>query len=152
LADLFAPRFERCQLKARGAQSDDLPTQEEQMANYVDGFVIPIPKNKVAAYKKIAAKAAKVWKKYGAIDYFEAVGDDLKNDMGVSFPKMAKTKPNETVIFSWITYKSKAHRNAVNKKVMKDPWVNSFDPSKMPFDHRNMAFGGFKVLVKSRKK
>ena len=114
---------------------------------YVDGFVIPIPKSKVAAYKKIASKARKVWMKHGALDYVEAVGDDLKVKGIKAFPEMSKCKPGQTVIFAWITYKSKAHRNAVNKKVMKDPWVANYDPSNHPFDSRMMAYGGFKALV-----
>lgn len=117
------------------------------MAKYVDGFVIPMPKNKVVAYRKIAAKAGKIWMKYGALAYFETVGDELKAIYGVPFPKIAKCKPNETVVFSWIIYKNKAHRNKVNKLVMKDAWINSQDPSTMPFDHKKMAYGGFKVLV-----
>ena len=119
------------------------------MAKYVDGFVIPIAKNKVAAYRKIAAKAGKIWMKYGALEYFETVGDDLKMAFGMPFPKMAKLKKNETVAFSWIVYKNKAHRNKVNKLIMKDPWIISMDPAKMPFDHNKMAVGGFKVLVEA---
>lgn len=119
------------------------------MAKYVDGFVIPIAKNKVAAYRKIAAKAGKIWMKYGALEYYETVGEDLKMPFGMPFPKMAKLKPNETVVFSWIVYKNKAHRNKVNKLIMKDPWMVGMDPNSMPFDHKKMAVGGFKVLVEA---
>ena len=120
------------------------------MAKYVDGFVITIPKKKIGAYKKIASKAAKIWMKYGALEYFETTGDELKSQMGVPFTKLAKTKPSETVVFAWIVYKSKAHRNQVNKKVMKDPWMNSFDPSKMPFNPKRMTYGGFKAIVEGK--
>lgn len=120
------------------------------MAKYVDGFVIPVPKGKIKVYKSIARKAASIWKKYGALDYFEAVGDDLNHKgMTASFPKLAKAKSNETVIFAWIVYKSKAHRNSVNKKVMKDPYMMNFDVKTVPFDSKRMAYGGFKVLVEA---
>ena len=119
------------------------------MAKYVDGFVIPMPKNKVAAYRKIAAKAGKIWMKNGALAYFETVGEEMNLGYGVPFPKIAKCKPNETVVFSWIVYKNKAHRNKVNKLILKDPWILSMDPSKMPFDLKKMVVGGFKVLVEA---
>ena len=117
---------------------------------YVDGFVLVVPKKKVEEYKKIAKKAGKIWKKYGALEYFECVGDDLNPKWAkLTFPKMVKLKPSETVWFSFITYKSKAHRNAVNKKVMKDPFMT--DPKNkdmaMPFDMNKMAYGGFKAMV-----
>ncbi len=119
------------------------------MPRYVDGFVIPIKKKNLAAYRRMAAKAGKVWKKYGALDYVEAVGDDLKiKGMVNSFPKIAKTKGGETVLFSFIVYKSRSHRDAVNKKVMKDPaLLDLCDPEKSSFDFKRMAYGGFKVLV-----
>jgi uncharacterized protein YbaA (DUF1428 family) len=114
---------------------------------YVDGFVIPVPKRKLAAYKRMAAVAGKVWKRYGALDYKECVGDDLKVKMGLPFPKLAKTKNGETVVFSYIVYKSKAHRDAVNKKVMKDPRIAKMMKEPMPFDDKRMTYGGFKVMV-----
>lgn len=115
---------------------------------YADGFVIPIPKKNIDAYRKIARKAGKIWREHGALDYYECIGDDLKVPaLFTGFPKMAKAKKNETVIFAWIVYKSKAHRDRVNAKVMKDPRMVA--PNPMPFDHRKMAFGGFKVLVKA---
>ena len=118
--------------------------------SYVDGFVIAIAKKNLPAYLKMAAKSGKIWREHGALEYFETVGDDLKNDMGTSFIKLAKIKEGETVLFSWIVYKSKAHRNAVNKKVMKDPRINGIcDPKKMPFDIKRMSYGGFKVIVKA---
>lgn len=118
---------------------------------YVDGFVIPIKKKDIAAYRKMAEWGAKMWKKYGALEYFECVGDDLKVQKGTGqgFAKLAKLKPNETVVFSWIVYKSKVHRDQVNKKVMSDPEMNSFDPSAMPFDMRRFATGGFTVMVEA---
>lgn len=115
---------------------------------YVEGFVLVVPKKNVAAYKKMASVAAKVWKKHGALEYYECVGDDLKVKMGLPFPKMTKAKPNETVVFSWIIYKSKASRTAVLKKVMKDKKLaESCDGKNMPFDVKRMAYGGFKPLV-----
>jgi uncharacterized protein YbaA (DUF1428 family) len=115
---------------------------------YVDGFVIPIPKKNLAAYRRLAKQAGKVWKDLGALEYRECAGDDLiDKKMGGMFPKMAKLKKNETVVFSWVVYKSKAHRNAVNKKIMKDPRILRMMKQPMPFDGKRMAFGGFKVLV-----
>ena len=123
------------------------------MAKYVDGFVIPVPKDKIGEYRKMAKMGAKLWKKYGALEYFECVGDDLSPKMnGVSFmkfPQMTKAKPQETVVFSFIVYKSRAHRDAVNAKVMKDPMMNdpAWKDKSMPFDMKRMAYGGFKSIV-----
>lgn|SRR5690606_18744179 len=115
---------------------------------YADGFVIPIPKKNIAAYRKIASKAGKIWREHGALEYYECIGDDLKvPPQFTGFGKMAGAKKNETVIFAWIVYKSKAHRDRVNAKVMKDPRLAA--PSPMPFDHARMAFGGFNVIVKA---
>ena len=115
---------------------------------YVDGFVLPLPKKNLAAYKRMSAKAGKIWREHGAVEYIESVGDDLKVKMGTPFPKLAKPKPGETVVFSWIVYKSRKDRDAVNKKVMKDPRMNQMmDGKPMPFDVKRMAYGGFKVLV-----
>ena len=119
------------------------------MGRYVDGFVIPIKKSNMKEYKKMAALGAKVWKKHGALDYYECVGDDLRVKWGWTFPKMCKLKSGETVIFAFVVYKSKAHRNAVNKKVMKDPEMNEMHTMKMPFDLKRFCMGGFKVLVNS---
>jgi uncharacterized protein YbaA (DUF1428 family) len=115
---------------------------------YVDGFVLPIPKKKIDAYKKLAKMASKIWKEHGALDYYEAVGEDLKPPFGVPFPKIAKAKKDETVVFAWIVYKSRKHRDAVNKKVMKDPRMNCMDPKDMPFDCKRMTYGGFNIIVK----
>jgi len=117
---------------------------------YVDGFVLTVPKSKVAAYKKMARGAAKVWKKYGALEYMECVIDDMKPQwVTFTFPKMAKAKPNETVWFSFIVYKSRAHRDAVNKKVMAQMEAQYGDDAHkdMPFDMKRMVYGGFRVEV-----
>ncbi|MCI0452653.1 MAG: DUF1428 domain-containing protein [Candidatus Latescibacteria bacterium] len=114
---------------------------------YVDGFVIPVPKKNLAAYRRLSKSAGKVWKKYGALEYRECVGDDLDAKYGLPFPKLAKPKKGETVIFSWIVYKSKAHRNSVNKKVMTDPQIAKMMKMKPIFDDKRMTYGGFKIIV-----
>lgn len=120
------------------------------MPRYVDGFVLVVPKKKLAAYRRLAQMAAKVWMEYGALQYCECVGDDLRPKCGVPFPKLANTKPGETVVFSWIAYKSRAHRDRVNAKIMKDPRIASMcDPKNMPFDMKRMSYGGFEVLVEA---
>src|SRR5690606_15412923 len=114
------------------------------MATYIDGFVIPIPKKNIAAYTRIAKKASKIWKEHGALDYKECVGDDLNVKMVTPFPKGIKSKPNETIVFAYIVYKSRKHRDQVNAKVMKDPRINEMcDPKDMPFDCKRMMYGGF---------
>ena len=115
---------------------------------YVDGFLLAVPKRNLPAYRRMAAKAGKIWRGYGALDYKECAGDDLKVKMGVPFPKQMRLKRDETAVFSWIVYRSKAHRNAVNAKVMKDPRLKGMcDPKDMPFSVKRMSYGGFKVLV-----
>jgi uncharacterized protein YbaA (DUF1428 family) len=115
---------------------------------YVDGFVLPVPKKNLQAYRRMAEKGGKIWKEHGALEYFECVGDDLAVKMGVSFKKNLKLKPNETAVFAFIVYKSRAHRDKVNAKVMKDPRLTEgMDMKAMPFDHKRMVWGGFKVLV-----
>jgi uncharacterized protein YbaA (DUF1428 family) len=115
---------------------------------YVDGFVLPVPKRQLKKYLEVARKAGKVWKEHGALEYRECVGDDLNIKGMTGFPKLAKTRTGETVVFSWIVYKSRAHRDAVNRKVMKDERMNAMmQPKDMPFDVRRMAMGGFKVAV-----
>lgn len=117
---------------------------------YVDGFVLAVPKKKIAAYKKLAQKAGKIWRELGALEYVECVGHDLKSECGVPFPKLAKAKAGDTVVFSWIVYKSKADRDRVNAKVMKDPRIQSMiDPKDMPFDMKRMSHGGFEILVEA---
>ena len=114
---------------------------------YVDGSVLPVPKRKLQAYKRIAQKAGKIWREYGALEYVECVGDDL-NVKGIkTFPRLVRPKPGETVIISWIVYKSRADRDRVNAKVMKDPRLAGMDPKTMPFDMSRMVYGGFKTLV-----
>ncbi|OJH40169.1 DUF1428 domain-containing protein [Cystobacter ferrugineus] len=116
--------------------------------SYVDGFVVPVPKDNVQAYRRLAQKAGKIWKEHGALAYVECVGDDVKPGKRTSFPQSVKLKPDETVMFSWIVFKSRAHRDRVNKKVMEDPRLADMMKSKdNPFDARRMIFGGFKTLV-----
>lgn len=115
---------------------------------YVDGFIVPVPKKKLAAYKKIATLASKVWKDHGALEVVEAVADDVKKGKWTSFPRSVKLKGNETVIFSYIVYKSRKDRDRVMGKVMKDKRLAAFmTPSAMPFDGKRMIFGGFKTIV-----
>ena len=120
------------------------------MAGYVDGFVIPVPKRKVAAYRRIARTAGKVWRDHGALDYVECIGDDVKPGKLTSFPQAVKLKPGEVVWFSWILYRSRAHRDRVNARVMKDPRLaKMMDPKAMPFDGKRMFWGGFRVAVRA---
>ena len=119
------------------------------MPPYVDGFVLPIPKRNVAAYRRMARTAARIWREHGALEYRECVGEDLKATGGpVPFPALVQTKPGETVVFAWIVFRSRAHRDRVNAKVMADPRMNAMMPGMpMPFDHTRMAYGGFEVIV-----
>ena len=114
--------------------------------SYVDGFVVPVPKGTMADYKKLATKAGKIWREHGALAYVECVGDDVPVGKLTSFTKAVKLKPSEVVVFSWIVYKSRAHRDAVMKKVMSDPRLKP-DMTNMPFDGKRMIFGGFKPFV-----
>jgi uncharacterized protein YbaA (DUF1428 family) len=114
---------------------------------YVDGFVIPVPKKNVQAYRRIALKAGKIWREYGALEFRECVGDDLAVKGMMPFSRRLKLRPGETVMFSWIVYKSRAHRDRVNAKVMKDPRLADMDPKTVPFDVKRMLYGGFRVLV-----
>ena len=116
--------------------------------NYVDGFVVPVPKKNLAAYRRMSQKAGKVWREHGALEYRECIADDVKPGKVTSFPQSVKMKPDETVVFAWIVYKSRAHRDRINAKVMKDPRLaKMMDPKAMPFDGKRMFWGGFKVLV-----
>ena len=117
------------------------------MARYVDGFVFAVPKNKVEEYRKVARKAGKVWKEHGALEYIECIGDDVPKGKVTDFPMSVKAKRNEVVGFSWIVYKSRKHRDAVNKKVMSDPRFSAYDPKDMPADMSRMIYGGFKAIV-----
>ena len=115
---------------------------------YVDGFVLPVPKKNIKQYLAIARKAGRVWKDHGALDYCEAVADDVKPGKWTSFPQSVKLKKNETVVFSYIVYKSRADRDRVNKKVMADPRLKPMmDPKAMPFDGKRMIWGGFKTAI-----
>jgi uncharacterized protein YbaA (DUF1428 family) len=114
---------------------------------YVDGFVVPVPKKNVEAYKRLAKKAGKIWKEYGALEFRECVADDVKKGKWTSFPRSVKLKPSETVFFSWIVYKSRKHRDQINAKVMKDKRLTGLGMKDMPFDGKRMIFGGFKVMV-----
>jgi uncharacterized protein YbaA (DUF1428 family) len=116
--------------------------------NYVDGFVLPIPKAKLTAYRRIARKAGQVWREHGALSYVECVADDVKPGKLTSFPQAVKLKPDEVVVFSWIVYPSRAQRDRINKKVMADPRLaEMMNPKTMPFDGRRMFWGGFKTLI-----
>jgi uncharacterized protein YbaA (DUF1428 family) len=117
------------------------------MARYVDGFVVPVPKRNIDAYRRIARKAGKIWREYGALEYRECVADDVEMGKLTSFPRSVKVKRGETVVFSWIVYKSRAHRDRVNAKVMKDPRLTEMDPTDMPADMKRMIYGGFEVIV-----
>jgi uncharacterized protein YbaA (DUF1428 family) len=115
---------------------------------YVDGYVLPVPKKDLPAYRRMAEKAGKIWRQYGALEFRECVGDDLKTKRVKSFPQIAKPKRGETVVFSLIVYKSRAHRDSVNAKVMKDPRLaKMMDMKAIPFDSKRMVYGGFKVMV-----
>ena len=116
------------------------------MSKYIDGYVIPIKKKNIKAYKKLAVLGCKVWMEHGALATYECVGDDLNSEWGMPFPKLCKLRADETVFFSFVIYKSKAHRNRVNRKVLSDPRMNSMPPT-MPFDMKRFSVGGFKTLV-----
>jgi uncharacterized protein YbaA (DUF1428 family) len=117
------------------------------MKRYVDGYLLPVPKKNIASYRRIAAKAGRIWRDHGALEYHECVGDDLATEFGTPFPKRVALKPGETVVFSWIVFKSRAHRDRVNAKVMQDPRMASWDPKKMPFEVKRISFGGFVPIV-----
>jgi uncharacterized protein YbaA (DUF1428 family) len=114
---------------------------------YVDGFVLPLPKGSVEAYRKIATDAGKVWREYGALDYRECIADDVKPGKLTSFPQSVNLEPDETVVFAWILYESREHCDEVNAKVMADPRIANMDPAAMPFDGNRMIYGGFETLV-----
>ena len=117
---------------------------------YVDGFVLPVPKRRLHAYRRMAQKASKIWHEHGALEYRECVGDDLAVKIGMPFPKGIKTKPGETVVFAYIVYKSRMHRDQVNAKVMNDPRIAGMcDPKDMPFDCKRMLYGGFQTIVEA---
>ncbi len=117
------------------------------MARYVDGFVGPVPKRNLDAYRRISRKIGKIFREYGALEYRECVGDDLNVKWGLPFPRLLKLKRGETAVFSWITFTSRRHRDRVNARVMKDPRLAKMDDKAMPFDMKRMAVGGFKIFV-----
>jgi uncharacterized protein YbaA (DUF1428 family) len=119
---------------------------------YVDGYVLPVPKKNLSAYRRMARQAAEVWRKHGALEYVEAVGDDLNPKWAtIKFPRTVRAKSGEAVVFSFIVFKSRAHRDRVNARVMKDPLMNdpAYKDKPMPFDMKRMAYGGFRVLVEA---
>ena len=118
------------------------------MARYVDGFVIPIPRDRVEDYRRMAEKASAIWKEYGALDYWECVGDDLDAKDMVSFAQLANAGPDETVVFAWVVFESREHRERANEKIMADPRLAAMmDPDAPIFDYKRMAYGGFRELV-----
>lgn len=115
---------------------------------YVDGFVLPVPRRNLDAYRRMATKAGKVWREHGALDYKECIADDVKKGKVTSFPQSVKLKPGEAVWFSWIVYRNRRHRDAVLKKVMADERLKDMmDMKNFPFDAKRMIYGGFKVMV-----
>jgi uncharacterized protein YbaA (DUF1428 family) len=122
--------------------------KESAMPKYVDGFVLPVPKKNIEAYRKIARRAGKIWREHGALEYRECVADDVPPGKVTSFPQSVKLKPDEVVWFSYIVYNSRRHRDQVNKKVMSDPRIEKMGPpGTMPFDGKRMIYGGFSVAV-----
>ena len=118
------------------------------MAHYVDGFVLPVPKRNIDAYRRIARKAGKIWREHGALEYKECIGEDVPMGKVTSFPRSVERKRSETVVFAWIVYKSRAHRDRVNAKVMEDPrMADMMDMKDSPFDAKRLIFGGFEVFV-----
>jgi uncharacterized protein YbaA (DUF1428 family) len=129
-----------------------ISNHQEIAMSYVDGFVLPVPKKNLAAYKKMATLASKVWKDHGALDYHECVADDVKPGKYTSFPQSVKLKKNEVVVFAYIIYKSRKDRDRINKLAMNDKSFANFNPNNMPFDGKRMFWGGFKTLVSYPKK
>jgi uncharacterized protein YbaA (DUF1428 family) len=119
------------------------------MAKYADGYVLPVPKKNLRAYRRLAQTAAKVWRDHGALDYKECVGEDLSPKWGVHFPRIMKARRGETIVFSWIVFRSRKDRDRVNARVMKDPRIGGMDGKSMPFDCKRMVYGGFEVLVEA---
>ena len=120
------------------------------MARYIDGYVVPVPKKRLNEYRSMAQRAAKIWKKYGALEYVEAVADDVKRGKTTSFLRSVKAKPSETVVFAYVVFKSRADRDRINKKVFNDPALADMcDPKNLPFDAWRMFWGGFKPIVQA---
>jgi uncharacterized protein YbaA (DUF1428 family) len=122
----------------------------EDVMHYVDGFIVPVPRKNLKAYKRMALKAAKVWRDHGALEVVECLADDVKKGKWTSFPRSVKLKPGEVVVFSYIVYKSRKDRHRVMGKVMKDPRLaDMMNPKEMPFDGKRMIWGGFKTIVEN---
>jgi uncharacterized protein YbaA (DUF1428 family) len=119
------------------------------MANYVDGFVLPVPKANIESYRKLAEIACKVWMELGALDYVECVAEDVKPGTLTSFPQSVNLEPGEIVVFSWIVYESREARDRITEKAMKDPRLAAIGPDNLPFDGKRMVYGGFEMLVKA---
>ena len=117
---------------------------------YVDGFVLPVPRGNLAAYRRLARKAGKVWIEHGALQYVECVADDVQSGALTSFPQAVQLRPDEVVVLAWIVYRSRAQRDRINARVMEDPRIAGMDPASMPFDAKRMFWGGFKPLVQLR--
>ncbi|MBN8746858.1 Uncharacterised protein [Xylophilus ampelinus] len=117
--------------------------------SYVDGFVVPVPKDKVEAYRQLATTAGQVWREHGALEYRECIADDVQVGELTSFPRSVQLKDDEVVVFAWITYESRQHRDFVNAKVMADPRIAGMDTAGMPFDSKRMIWGGFRTLVQA---
>lgn len=118
------------------------------MGRYIDGFVIPVPKDRIEDYRRVAEQASKVWKEHGALDYWECVGDDLAVKDMVSFPQLAQAGPDETVVFAWVVFESREHRDRANERIMADPRLKEMMAADKPtFDYKRMAYGGFRELV-----
>jgi uncharacterized protein YbaA (DUF1428 family) len=131
-----------------GLRIESVNQREIQMAEYVDGFVVPVKKDRIDEYREIAAKAGELWREFGALDYKECVADDVKPGQVTSFPQSVNLEDDEVVVFSWITYESRAKRDEVNAKVMADPrMTEGWDASNPPMDMKRMFFGGFEVIV-----
>jgi len=148
LEDLAAAAYRATRYKACCHLTEIHSQEKECPMSYVDGFVLPVPKKNLPAYRAMAQKAGKIWREHGALEYIECVGDDVKPGKHTSFPQSVKLKADEVVVFSWIIYKSRAQRDRINKKVMADPRLaKMMDPKAMPFDGKRMFWGGFKTLV-----
>jgi uncharacterized protein YbaA (DUF1428 family) len=114
---------------------------------YIDGFIVPVPKNKLEAYRELAIKSAAIWREHGALDFREYIAEDVKPGLVTSFPLAVELEPDETVVFAWIVYESREHRDEVNAKAMSDPRMADMDPESLPFDGKRMIFGGFAAFV-----
>jgi uncharacterized protein YbaA (DUF1428 family) len=117
------------------------------MGKYIDGFLLPVPKKNVEAYKQFSENAGKIWREHGALEYIECIGDDVKSGKVTSFPQAVKLEPDETVVFAWIVYESREHRDRVNAAVMSGPRMAGMDPKSFPFDGMRLIWGGFEVFV-----